>query len=860
MASRYDTTPTFNPFYQPVDLNLVAQVGFTREAKYLEGVQKVQSYVDKASSLDLIKDADKNYYASKLSELSDNIRDVASQDFSNPTLQSTVGGLANSILKDKNIQNAYTGTQKVRQKQAMIKEIRTKNPELYNPANEAYSMLDVNEWLNDGTAGTPLVDNKSYYNYYDYAKEVREAMNGFKPSKIRRKTPQGEWIVTTEDASWTEGELREYLNGVLSDRAKQQLKVEGVTAFYGKDSALLSGYYSKMKDTVKSNNSTISALQARLAALGDPVQKAIINDKINSLKEQNIDYISKTSEIDDGNLDFFNANKEGIAEYLMKDGYISGVISGYSHVDDTVEYSPNDIWKAKFQESMDNARANARMAFDAQQSALGRAFTADENEKNRANQRTLKLMDLGLKDANGNDIPQFQKAQHNLSDKDKSVTSKDRFDTEVKTIEVKSAEQYQKLRNEILAGDDNLRRQNINFIKGGGKSGSKNDPVEIATNEFVRAQMSKPKSERNPIADEYIEQQNALNMEREVYDKKRQDIDNQVDIEMASLSAKLAAEWKSLPEETNVTLYDSRTGKYEPTKVSKDQLRDIMLNQNGKFRGAPPDPKTKPNWVTKEPGLGGAYTININGKQISFSPGIGMPKQYESLVRVYNTIASNNKELAKIAEFKNGLYDQALLNMGDWYTPTSTKDPSVTAAINFMQRNYGGTPDEWEVSQVNRTTGDVQFRLNPKNKKNTTINETLLRGASEYDQVNDSYTYKGLSYFVRKGLDNLSPTDRTMVKALEVNNNLPLQGYYTPSGSWDPNGNGQFLQILKKMGSDGQYRYYLRHEDSKVIINQDLADPVSAVNAGKALTSDLNMLQDIIRKQEKNYTIKSNSN
>lgn len=852
MASRYDTIPQFNPFIQPAPLELVSQVGLMKEAKYLEGVQKVQSYVDRASSIDLIKEADKEYLAGQLSKLSENIRQVASQDFSNPNLQSYVGGLATSIVTDRNIQNGYLGTQKVRQKQAFINDLRTKHPELYNTNNEAYSMLDITAWLNDGTAGTPLIDNKPYSNYYDYSKEVRDAMSNFKPSRIRRKTPQGEWIVTTEDASWTESELREYLNGVLSDRAKQQLKIEGVVAFAGRDSALLSSYYDKMKNTVAINDQNIAALQARLTAIGDPIQKQIINDKIASLKDQNIDYISRTAEIDNGDLNFFNANKEGIAQYLMKEGYITGVVNGYSHVDDTVEYSPNDIWRTKFEQSMQNARQNARMAFDAQQNALDRA----ERQADRNQARSLKLMELGLKDINGNDIPQYQKAQHNISEKDKTVTSKERFDNEVKGIEAKSVEYYNKLRGEVLAGDDNLRRQNLDFIRKGGKSGSKNDPVAVATDEFIQQQMKKPKSQRNPIADEYIENMNALNMEREVYAKKQRDIDDQIDIEMASLGAEFSNLWKNVKPEMSVTVYDPRTRRSESTTITKEQIRDMILNQKGKIGGSAPSLDNKPNWITREGGLlTSRYVINVGGKRMEIS-GIPLARTSDqnALVRAFDVLIANSKNTNKIADLRNRLYDQALLNMGDWYTPTSTKDPSVTAAINFMQRNYGGTPDEWEVSQVNKTTGEVQFRINPK--KNTTVNQQLLLGASEYDQANDSYTYKGLPFFVRKGLENLSPTDRAMLKSLEVNTNLPIEGYYTPSGSWDPNGNGQFMQILKRMGSDGQYKYYLRHEDSKVIINQNLVDPISAINAAKVLTADSKMLQDIIRQQEKNYTVK----
>lgn len=858
MASRYDTIPVFNPFIQPAPSELVSQVGLMRETGYIDGVKRIQEYADKASSVDLIKDADKEYLATKLADLSDSIRDVASQDFSNPALQSTIGGLATGVLRDKVIQNGYRGTQQVRRKQAFVEEIRSKHPELYNPANEAYSMMDINQWLNDGQAGSKLVDNKSYYNYYDYSKEVREAMTNYKPSKIRRKTPQGEWIVTTEDASWTDSELREYLNGVLSDRAKQQLRVEGVVAFAGKDDALLASYYSKMKDTVDGNNKSISNIQARLSAIGDPLQKQILTDKIASLKEQNIDYISKTADIDKGDLDFFTANKEGIAEYLMKDGYISGVVHGHSHVDDTVEYTPNDIWRTKFTQSMENARSNARMEFDARQSAADRAFRAAEGDKNRF----LESIKLGLKNPDGTDVPRFQKAQHNLSEKDRLLTSKDRFDQEVADVATKTTDLYQKLRGEVLAGDSNLVRQNLDFIKKGGKSGSTDDPVAVATSAFIQAQMSKPKDQRNPIADDYIEQQNALNITKEVFDQQKERIDNQVEANFGKEVAQVRSKVRdvrpfAIPKIETQTMNVRGSQVTTGYRIAGSQTvtgQDILDYLTG---AASP---------SKAALISQAVSIGLGADAAHISPEV---KRQVDSVRAYikdvekavgNTVGRFGgrgavvKLLKQAKDYENGLYDQVLLNAGDWYTPTSTKDPNVVAAINFMQRNYGGTPEEWEVSQVNRTTGEVQFRINPK--KSSTINVDLLKGASEYDQANDAYTYKGLNYFIDKGIENLSPSEIALIRALDINTNLDLNGYYTPSGHYDPNGNGQFIQVLKRKGSDGQDKYYLRHEDSKVIIKRDLQDPVSAMNAAKVLTADPQMLQDIIRKQEKNYTVK----
>jgi hypothetical protein len=79
----------------------------------------------------------------------------------------------------------------------------TKKPELYNANNEAYAMMDMNRWSQDKQAGSKLSDSHQYSDYYDYSKEVREAMKDFKPTDMRKVLPDGEWIITNEDQSWT---------------------------------------------------------------------------------------------------------------------------------------------------------------------------------------------------------------------------------------------------------------------------------------------------------------------------------------------------------------------------------------------------------------------------------------------------------------------------------------------------------------------------------------------------------------------------------------------------------------------------------------------------------------------------------
>jgi hypothetical protein len=845
MASRYDTIPQFNPFVQPAPLELVSQVGMKKELDYQEGVRQVQAYVDKVAGIDLLKEADKKYLQTQLGKLGDNIRSVARQDFSNPNLQGAVSSMALGIFNDKNVQNGYLGTQKVRTKQAQIAELRKSKPELYNPTNEAYSMLDVTAWLNDGTAGTPLVDRHDYYNYHDYSKEIREAMKDFKPSKIKRTMPlQGheEWMVTNSDESWTDAEVREYLNGVLSPQARQQLKIEGTVAFVGKDAGLLSAYYEDLKDNVKTNKDLIAQYQAQSSVV-DSNKKKILQSKIDALNDQNIDLSKHLDKIDSRDLDFFNSNKEGIAGKLYSNEILKASTRAYTHVDIEEKYEPNEIWKTKFTQSMENARANARMGFDAQQNALNR----QERALDRQQAADLKMLELGykyydkdgkLKDIGKGVDTRLEKALTNVGEASLQENGRDLYEKERASVKADITDAYKKLRSSLLENNPDLKSQFNQYIARGGREMTASDPSSIATLAYLKDQTAKPVNKRDKWASEFIETVNSRNTRQAVLDQQKSQIDDEV----------IRNYGRPIAEAIN------NVNKFTPIEVPifKITTNDNIGSQN---YGA----------IVSRKQTG---TATITGKDIlDYMTGAGTANKKAIIFNALNQPANERanranpikdfydqvftkvggrgavKTLTDAIKFENNLYNQSSVNLGDWWTPVGAKDPSVQRAITYISNQVGADKDEIKVARVNRTTGEIQFKVSPSKtatgKSTSNVDIAYLESLGyKYDAPNDTYTLNKLDYF-KRDYTGFTPTEQELIRALDVNVNLDRNTYSTPAHLYDPNGNGHFIRIVKTKARDGSYKYWLRDENNNVLIDQmDFEDPISAIQAAKTYTAD----------------------
>jgi hypothetical protein len=145
MASFTDKISQFNPYIQELPVQEMVQVGMYKQAKYDQGVQKIQNYIDRISGLDISKPGHKQYLQSKLGELGNNLKTVAAGDFSNQQLVNSVVGMTGQIVKDPIVQNAIYSTQLIKRGYSEIEAARKAGKS--GKDNEDYYQSIVNDWM-----------------------------------------------------------------------------------------------------------------------------------------------------------------------------------------------------------------------------------------------------------------------------------------------------------------------------------------------------------------------------------------------------------------------------------------------------------------------------------------------------------------------------------------------------------------------------------------------------------------------------------------------------------------------------------------------------------------------------------------
>lgn len=269
MASFTDSISQFNPYIQQLPVDAMVQVGLYKQAKYDEGVQKIQSYIDNISGIDVIKPEHKQYLQSKLNELGNNLRSVAAGDFSNQQLVNSVGGMATQVVRDPTIQKAVYSTARVRKGlEEMEADKKSGN---YSPNNEVVFNDEVNEWLSDSDINKSF--SGQYSKFFDVAKFTREYFDKIKPGghstpNIFRTDPvtgnpmmdkkgnfiYSDYMTTMETEGHDPKVVQSAINQILSDgRVKQQLAIDGRATYRGYTGEALNQKLIQTKDDIIDN-------------------------------------------------------------------------------------------------------------------------------------------------------------------------------------------------------------------------------------------------------------------------------------------------------------------------------------------------------------------------------------------------------------------------------------------------------------------------------------------------------------------------------------------------------------------------------------------------------------------------------
>ena len=208
-------------------------MGMEKQAKYDQGVQKIQGQIDNIAGIDVLRPVDKANLQSKLNQLGSDLRKVAASDFSNFQLVNSVGGMATQIVKDPTVQAAISSTANDK-KQLSEMDADEKSGKL-TPHARYYYELKRNAYLNNpdltSKEGKPINFSGQYTRSWDLDKELLNAVDKVGEGKFKAQQPfktdpnTGKILYNTRKVKDSKGNIIEVNDGpVLSEYAVEEIK------------------------------------------------------------------------------------------------------------------------------------------------------------------------------------------------------------------------------------------------------------------------------------------------------------------------------------------------------------------------------------------------------------------------------------------------------------------------------------------------------------------------------------------------------------------------------------------------------------------------------------------------------------
>ena len=298
-----------------------------------------------------------------LKQAQDNLKNLSSLDLSQQQNVKSASAVFEPFVKNRSVLGDMALTAHWDQQEGIAESFRLKDGgKEYNDDNINYVRMQRQAFAKDdiSTVNDYYSNKRSFTPYYDWNKEVQDKMKDFKPSSTKVEKVNGMYMVTTKDASYTKEEINKYLSATLSDKAKQQMRIEAAVRYPDLNS--VAGLY------MNQAGEDLPLIDNRLNQVNTALKGEKDQNKIKALQQERDFYTERAKEIrgniqsiQQGDVSFLKKNAQKLAENIYIGQTVGRLANGFSHTDIEQTIGFNQV-----------AMMYARMAFD-----------KAENEKNR---------------------------------------------------------------------------------------------------------------------------------------------------------------------------------------------------------------------------------------------------------------------------------------------------------------------------------------------------------------------------------------------------------------------------------------------------------------------------------------------
>lgn len=329
-----------------------------RQSMYEQGFAELNSKYNFISK-DVTHIKNKELRDQFLKQAKDNLKNLSAMDLSQQQNVDAAGAVFEPFIKNTNIVGDQLVTEHWNQQRQIAESFRLKDGgKEFSQDNINYVLMQQQEFANSSPdAWQSYYSNRRSYNpYYDYHKEYTEAMKNFKPSSYELDKINGLYKITEKDASAKEADIKRYLDAVLSPKAKEQMRIEGIVRYGSDIDGLSKTYTASAQSEINLNNINISKYNKALALEKDPNKQAEIKSLIEKNKEENNDISRNLQKIKEGDLSFIKANSEKLASSIYYNQTIGRISNGYSYDNISTKINGDTVGLALMKENRADAR------------------------------------------------------------------------------------------------------------------------------------------------------------------------------------------------------------------------------------------------------------------------------------------------------------------------------------------------------------------------------------------------------------------------------------------------------------------------------------------------------------------------
>lgn len=337
----YQAVSNYRPYQLPV--NDIFKALQAQNQFWEEGARRVKSVYDNALNLKLSLEPNRDIRKRFMEEVEKQLTKLSTMDLSDPSVQRQGFDIFKPLFQDEGVMSDDQATRWIEDVQGDIQRAReNNNGKDYADSNAMVAMEGVYEFKNakDRFAGKSYLANKrSYTPYYDPSKEMSDILKNCKGPTISSTKPgaEGDMYLHTEEVSGASpARLQSCLNSALSQRAKDQLGIDGYASYMtnnrldhpeGKNyQALRDDYMSSYKATLDGVTQDIGDLDGKILAYQQAydktkdqryldLKKAAEDAKGNYL-DQAKNLNETAAQLSAGNLDFIKKNYGALSQQL----------------------------------------------------------------------------------------------------------------------------------------------------------------------------------------------------------------------------------------------------------------------------------------------------------------------------------------------------------------------------------------------------------------------------------------------------------------------------------------------------------------------------------------------------------------